>query len=158
MTMIDTTRPSRLYYFAPHEQIERALTLGEFRLLPSQTLAVGDTPGFLILSLAQKMDGALFAGKSANDACLVIHDTEAFGERIHRATQRVLPNWTGIDAAVSYGAASPLGRLFSRDRSHAAESEWRFAWRPVQMHAAAHPVVIHVGDMADIAGLRAADS
>lgn len=155
MTNIDNNRPSKLYYFAERDKLERALNQGEFRLAPPQfpVLAATD-PHFLSLSLAQKLDGALFEGKSAHGACIVIHDTEAFGERVHRAAQRTLPNWAGIDAAMSYGKPSPLGKLFSKERAHAAESEWRFAWRPMQARGAANPVVIHLGSIADIAELR----
>ena len=49
--------------------------------------------------------------------------------QLHRAVQRTLPNWAGIDGEVEYGARSPLGAAFTksaeeraeRDRLHAAE-------------------------------------
>jgi len=158
MTTIDNNRPPKLYYFSDRQKLERALTLGEFRLVPPQSPdnAAGELP-YLILSLVQKPDGALFEGKQSTDAYLVIHDTERFGERVHRAAQRVLPNWAGIDAAVSYGKTSQLGRLFSKERPHAAEAEWRFAWRPMQARASANPVTIQIGSIADIADLRVND-
>lgn len=159
MTTMDHSRPSKLYYFSKRETLERSLSLGEFRLAPpTPGSAVAQAAEFLILSLAQQPDGALFEGKQSADACLVVHDAEVFGERLHRAVQRVLPNWTGIDAAMSYGKASPLGKLFSKDRQHAAEGEWRFAWRPMQARAAAHPVVVQLGSIADIAELRLPDA
>lgn len=155
MTTMDHPRPPKLYYFSEWDKLERSLTLGEFRLVPPTLApAAGGDAEFLILSLAQQPDGALFEGKQSADAYLVVHDAETFGERLHRAVQRVLPNWTGIDAAMSYGKTSPLGRLFSKDRQHAAEGEWRFAWRPMQSRAAAHPVVVQLGSIADIAELR----
>lgn len=158
MTTIDSNRPPKLYYFSERQKLERALTLGEFRLIPPQSPAhLAGEFNYLILSLAQQPDGALFEGKQTADAYLVIHDTEVFGERVHRAAQRVLPNWAGIDAAVSYGRTSPLGRLFSKDRPHAAEAEWRFAWRPMQARASANPVTLHLGSIADIAELRSND-
>ena len=158
MTTIDNNRPPKLYYFSEREKLERSLSLGEFRLVPPQSFgSVAGELSYLILSLVQKPDGALFEGKQSADAYLVIHDTESFGERVHRAAQRILPNWAGIDAAVSYGKPSPLGRLFSQDRQHAAEAEWRFAWRPMQARASANPVTIQLGSIADIAELRVND-
>ncbi|GGI19414.1 hypothetical protein [Oxalicibacterium faecigallinarum] len=158
MTTIDNNRPPKLYYFSDRQKLERALTAGEFRLVPPQlpAHAAGDHP-YLILSLAQKPDGALFEGKQSADAYLVIHDAERFGERVHRVVQRILPNWAGIDAAISYGKPSPLGRLFSKERPHADEAEWRFAWRPMQANASANPVTIQLGTIADIAELRVND-
>jgi hypothetical protein len=73
---------------------------------------------------------------------------------VHRAAQRVLPDWAGIDAAMSYGAPSPLGKAFFKTRQRAAESEWRFAWRPMQRNASLHPVTIHIGSLQDIAELH----
>jgi hypothetical protein len=156
MTQIDNERPSKLYYFAPRSALERAMSLGEFRLVPpaaghpSQT----ESQAFLTLSLTTAWDGTLFDHLSDIDSYLVIQDAEEFGERVHRAAQRVLPDWAGIDAAVSYGAPSPLGKAFSQSKERAAENEWRFAWRPMQRGASLHPVVIHIGSLQDIAELR----
>ena len=72
----------------------------------------------------------------------------------HRAVQKALPNWAGIDAAISYGEPSPLGKIFSKEKNQAAENEWRFAWRPMQARASAHPVVIQIGNIEDIAELH----
>lgn len=159
MTLIDGKRPSRLYYFSARDSLERSLSLGEFRLsppmpdLPMQAGAAN--PGnYLVLSLTQTWDGTLFDSVSQADSYLLVHDAEEFGERVHRAAQKVLPNWAGIDAAISYGAPSPLGKMFSKAKNHAKEKEWRFAWRPMQAKASAHPVVIHIGSIADIADLH----
>jgi hypothetical protein len=159
MTMIDNKRPPKLYYFSAREGLERSLSLGEFRLapptpqLPSQVSSANDA-NYLILSLTQAWDGTLFDAVPDIDACLVVHNAEEFGERLHRAAQRILPDWAGIDAAVSYGAPSPLGRIFSKSKNHANENEWRFAWRPMQTRTSANPVVIRIGSIADIAELQ----
>ncbi|MES2026497.1 MAG: hypothetical protein V4448_13160 [Pseudomonadota bacterium] len=155
MTLIDSKRPSKLYYFSERNGLERSLSLGEFRLsppAPDQALqAVGS---YLVLSLTQTWDGTLFDDLPHVDSYLVVHNAEEFGERVHRAVQKALPNWAGIDAAISYGAPSPLGKIFSKAKNQAAENEWRFAWRPMQARASANPVVIQIGNIEDIAELH----
>lgn len=162
LSMIADKRPPKLYYFSERAELERSLTLGEFRLVTPPQSPLKATPAndanYLILSLAQSWDGALFEGKRDSTAYLVVHDAEAFGERLHRAVQKILPNWAGIDAAMSYGASSPLGRLFSLPKERAAEKEWRFAWRPMRNGLSAKPVVIQLGSIADIAELRLANA
>lgn len=160
--MIADKRPPKLYYFSERDNLERSLTLGEFRLAPPSRPLLQAAPAndanYLILSLAESWDGALFDGKRDGNAYLVVHNAEAFGERLHRAVQKLLPNWAGIDAAISYGAPSPLGRLFSRPRESAGEKEWRFAWRPMQGGLSAQPLLVHMGSIADIAELRTANA
>jgi len=155
MSQIDSKRPSRLYYFAPRSALERSLALGEFRLAPPSARAPDEAGPFLTLSLTTDWNATLFDHVPDVDGCLVIHDAEEFGERVHRAAQRMLPDWAGIDAAVSYGAPSPLGKAFSKSRQRAAENEWRFAWRPMHPNASLHPVVIRIGSLQDIAELHA---
>jgi hypothetical protein len=166
-------RPAKLYRYSEWQWLERSLSLGEFRLRPPledmqdgprrsapiAPFAVGATSGaaavsYLTLSLAQSWDDALFDQFTGSDCCLVVHDVEQFGERIHRAAARFLPSWAGIDAAVSYGGASPLGAAFSKAKRHAPEQEWLFAWRPTQPAMAVNPVVIRIGSIEDIAQLR----
>jgi len=60
----------------------------------------------------------------------------------------------GIDAAISYGAPSPLGKIFSKAKNLAGQNEWRFAWRPMQSWASVNPVVIQIGNIEDIAELH----
>jgi hypothetical protein len=158
------TRPAKLYRYSNRQELERSLQFGEFRLLPPPVQAAGDQilpfgprtgqAGFLTLSLASAWDPALFEVFSGADCCLVIHDAEQFGERIHRATQRLLPSWAGIDAAISYGAQSPLGDVFSKTRQQAVEKEWLFAWRPMQPALVNKPVTISIGNIEGIAELR----
>jgi hypothetical protein len=157
MTLIDSKRPSKLYYFSERSSLERSLSLGEFRLSPpvSDLASHVTNPGhYLILGLMQSWDGTLFDTLPHVDSYLVVHDAEEFGERLHRAVQRTLPNWAGIDAAISYGVPSPLGKIFSKTKNHAKENEWRFAWRPMQAGASVHPVVIKIGSIDDIAELH----
>jgi hypothetical protein len=156
MTQIDSKRPSKLYYFAARSALERSISVGEFRLAPPVPDHAPDAGqhAFLTLSLTTDWNGTLFDHVPDADSCLVIHDAEEFGERVHRAAQRVLPDWAGIDAAMSYGVPSPLGKVFSNAKQRAAENEWRFAWRPMRTTGSSHPVVIRVGSLQDIAELH----
>ncbi len=160
MTAIDVQRPLKLYRYSERPWLERSMTLGEFRLRPPANLGPADllrpnpANNYLTLSLTQSWNESLFDAFLGADSCLIIHDTEEFGERIHRAAQKALPSWAGIDAAVSYGAPSPLGALFSKARGEAHQKEWMFAWRPTQSTLSLNPVFIQIGNIEGIAELR----
>jgi hypothetical protein len=168
-------RPKKLYRYSQRQWLERALQLGEFRLRPAlrapdpghgaieQILPFGEkritaaataAANYLTLSLSATWDEKLFDAFAGADCCLVIHDAEQFGERIHRAAQRLLPSWAGIDAAISYGMPSPLGSAFSKAKLHAGEKEWLFAWRPTHPMHSFNPVMIEIGSIEGIAELR----
>lgn len=124
------------------------------QILPFASPAKRALPGYLLLSMSSVWDPKLFDLFPDADSCLVIHKPEEFGERIHRAAQRLLPSWAGIDAAASYGVPSPLGAAFSRDKQRAAEKEWLFAWRPTQPSLPSNPIIIQIGNIESIAELR----
>lgn len=166
-------RPQQLFRYSQRKWLERALEFGEFRLRPplsqfaaaqftnAQILPFGavkpsppSVANYLTLSLSQAWDETLFDAFAGADCCLVIDDPEQFGERIHRAAQKMLPSWAGIDAAISYGRPSPLGAAFSKTELHAGEKEWLFAWRPTQALLLRNPVVIQIGNMENMAQLR----
>jgi hypothetical protein len=157
---IDHRRPPKLYRYSQRQWLERSLLLGEFRLRPPSATAPGgmllpkSAEAFLTLSLTQAWNEQFFDQFAGADSCLIIHDTEQFGERIHRAVQKALPSWTGIDAAISYGVPSPLGELFSKGRADAAQKEWMFAWRPTHAALSLNPVVVNIGSVEKIAELR----
>jgi hypothetical protein len=172
MPPIDCQRPPKLYLYSERRYLERALATGEFRLTPAADtiLEMGAARGgatlppagsgsmshatYLTLSMSQAWDEALFDEYAGADCCLVIHRAEEFGERIHRAAARVLPDWAGIDAAVSYGISSILGAAFSKARQYARQQEWLFAWRPREPTMSLNPVVIRIGNIEAIAELR----
>lgn len=166
MSSPDIPRPRKLYRYASQASLERSLSAGEFRLRPAaeeigsvsstQILPFGApaAANFLTLSLSSVWDERLFDDISGAEACLVIHDTEEFGERIHRAARAALPNWAGIDAAVTYGVPSMLGMAFAREKQLARQKEWLFAWRPMSAAMSVHPVVIEIGNIEGIAELR----
>jgi hypothetical protein len=174
LAVVDYQRPPKLYQYSNCKILERSLTLGEFWLSPAIPDNSQDRPAateqilpfksarqqhtasqnYLTLSLANAWDEGMFNKSPHADCCLIIHEPEEFGERVHRAVRRVLPNWAGIDAAVSYGVASPLGAAFSKAKQCADQKEWLFAWRPMQPTASLHPVVIQIASIESIAELR----
>ena len=147
--MHDYQRPPTLYRYALQDELEAALR-GQFRLLPDG--------GFLALSFSTAWDKQLFDVFSPADRCLVIHNTEEFGERLHRAVQRTLPNWAGIDGEVAYGVRSPLGAAFTKSLGQSREKEWQFAWRSMSPGASLNPVVVNIGNIEQFAELREPDS
>ena len=78
--MHDYKRPPTLHRYGQRSELELALSLGQFRLIPAGNC--------LTLSFSQVWDKHLFDLFAPADACLIIHNTEEFGERLHRAVQR----------------------------------------------------------------------
>ncbi len=161
MSPVDYQRPPKLYRYSQRTWLERSLTSGEFRLRPPvdslqiQHLHHGrSTIQLLTLSMTSVFNDALFDAFGDNNCCLVINNPEEFGERIHRAAQRMLPNWAGIDSAISYGKQSPLGTAFTKNQHDVSQNEWLFAWRPAQPTIALRPVIIQIGNIEKIAELR----
>jgi len=148
--MHDYQRPPTLHRYALRTELESALKNGQFRLEPNG--------GFLNVSFSTVWDKRLFDLFTPSDACLVIHNTEEFGERLHRAVQRMLPNWAGIDGAIEYGTRSPLGAAFTKSMGQAREKEWQFAWRPMSPGASLNPVVVSIGSIESFAELRDRES
>lgn len=147
--MHDYQRPPTLYRYGVREDLELALSQGQFILRPAAHC--------LTLSFSQAWERKLFDLFSA-DSCLVIHNTEEFGERLHRAVQRTLPNWAGIDGAVEYGVRAALGVAFTKTPAEAQEQEWQFAWRSMQSNASLNPVLIKIGSLENFAELRERDT
>ena len=140
----DYQRPQALYRYAGEASLQRALTLGEFQLQPANQC--------LTLGFSSVFDPGLFGPMA--DACLIIHQPEEFGERLHRAVQRLLPNWAGIDGAVEYGRRSVLGTTFSKSLEEQAKHEWLFAWRAMQANTLLQTVVVKVGNISKLAEVR----
>lgn len=148
--MHDYQRPPTLHRYGLRSELELALTLGQFRLTPAGKC--------LTLSFSQAWDKQLFDLFAPADSCLIIHNTEEFGERLHRAVQRALPSWAGIDGAVEYGTRAALGATFTKSALEAREKEWLFAWRSMQTQASLNPVVIKLGSLEHFAELRDRDT
>ncbi len=144
--MHDYKRPPTLHRYAPRAELELALTAGQFRLVPSNNC--------LTLSFSTVWDKGLFDLLAPADCCLVIHNSEEFGERLHRAVQRTLPSWAGIDGAVEYGVRAALGAAFTKTLADAHEHEWQFAWRAMAPQMSLNPVTIKIGSIESFAELR----
>ena len=147
--MHDYQRPPTLHRYGAHADLDLALREGQFRLVAASNC--------LTLSFSTAWDPDLFDLHGA-DACLIIHNTEEFGERLHRAVQRTLPNWAGIDGAIEYGGRSPLGATFTKTREERSEREWLFAWRPMHAQMSMNPVTVRIGSIEQFAELRARDA
>ena len=72
--MHDYQRPPTLYRYAPRSELELSLKNGQFRLVPANNC--------LTLSFSQAWDKSLFDLLGPADSCLIIHNTEEFGERL----------------------------------------------------------------------------
>lgn len=148
----DYRRPPQLHLYAAHADIQNALLRGQFRLHPG----VNAKHACLTLSFAQEFSVDLC---SQDQACLVINETERFGERLHAAVQKLLPNWLGIDGPVSYGQRSPLGELFTKAAQQAAQQEWLFAWRPMQAgQTRLQPILVELGNLESWGHVRERDT
>lgn len=147
--MHDYQRPPTLYRYGHRADLEQALATGQLRLVPANK--------YLTFSLSQAWDKELFDVFDA-DACLVIHNTEEFGERLHKAVQKTLPNWAGIDGAVEYGVRAALGTAFTKTVGEEHEQEWQFAWRSLSPQATLNPVTVRIGSLEQYAELRTRDS
>lgn len=146
--MHDYKRPPTLYRYSLRSELELSLKEGAFMLVSANN--------FLTLSFSRAWDKSLFDVHGA-DSCLVIHNTEEFGERLHRAVQRTLPNWAGIDGAVEYGVRAALGAAFTKSSAEADEQEWLFAWRAMSPNLSMNPVTVRIGNIESFAELRGRD-
>ena len=148
--MHDYKRPPTLYRYAARAELELALCAGQFRLIPANNC--------LTLSFSTAWDKSLFALLGPADSCLIIHNTEEFGERLHRAVQRTLPSWAGIDGEVEYGVRAALGAAFTKSSAEAHEREWQFAWRGMAPQMSLNPVTVKIGSIESFAELRDRES
>lgn len=144
--MHDYQRPPTLHRYAPRAELEAALRDGQFRLTPATQS--------LVLAFSTAWSDALFAQYAPDGACLVIHNTEEFGERLHRAVKRTIPSWAGIDGAVEYGSRAALGALFTKSLAEAHEQEWQFAWRPMVPQPRMNALIVKIGSIESFAEIR----
>ncbi|MDR2982192.1 MAG: hypothetical protein LBV12_08100 [Puniceicoccales bacterium] len=113
---------------------------------------------FLVLCMASQSNECLFRDFSA-DSCLIIHNPEEFCERIYKATDTILKEWTGLDAKVTYGIKSFFGVVFTKHSRFANQFEWRFAWCPPDPRVTINePVMISIGSIEKIAEIVDAPS
>ena len=109
---------------------------------------------YLVSCFSTAWDSHLFEEFPDTDACLVIHQTEEFCERLHAAADVQLAGWVGIDGAVSYGGRSPLGAVFSKPLQFLRQNEWRFAWIPPKPRQVMETKILKIGNIEAIAEVR----
>lgn len=148
--MHDYKRPPTLHRYGQRAELALALREGQFRLMPANP--------FMTLSFSTVWDKPLFDLMGQADSCLVIHNTDEFGEMLHKAVQKVLPSWAGIDGEVEYGVRAALGSAFTKSSAEAHEREWQFAWRPMTPQSRMNPLTIKIGSIESFAELRDRDS
>jgi hypothetical protein len=106
---------------------------------------------YLIISFATCWDKRLFDEFPDTDSCLIIHDVEEFSNRLYKVTEKILPEWIGIDMPVVYGEDSTHGPVFSKPFRFIPQKEWRFAWNPLISQKQLEPTIVTIGDISDIA-------
>lgn len=108
---------------------------------------------YLTLCFSKCWNVKLFGEFPGTDACLVIHKVEEFSERVHLALSAMLPDWIGMDAAVSYGRSHALGAVFMKPPhpQFVMQHEWRFAWRPAAALSTIDPIRLKIDSIERIA-------
>jgi len=82
-----------------------------------------------ILCFSYDYDEGLYNEFKGSDSCLIINDVVQFTERIHDSFNKVMPNYIGSNARVTYSKhLSSFGVLFSKARRYIYQREYRFAW------------------------------
>lgn len=84
-----------------------------------------------ILCFSYDYDVDLYEKFANSDSCLIINDTIEFAERIHAEFTERMPDYSGVDARVSYSKhMNPHGPLFSKPKGFIYQREYRFVWIP----------------------------
>jgi len=109
------------------------------------------TTDYYMLCLSSKKASYLFDTFKDSNSCLIIHDTHEFCNRIYCETDRVLHNWSGVDAKVVYGGMrSALGPAFMKPIDYIFQHEWRFAWIPPRKMNDLDYFTLKIGSIEDI--------
>lgn len=104
-----------------------------------------------ILCFSYDYDKNLYDEFKGSDSCLIINDVTLFAERIYTAFQKALPDYTGIDARVTYSKhLNHLGILFSKTKRHINQRECRFAWLPNNSKHLINPMQLLENDIDEI--------
>ena len=106
---------------------------------------------YLTICFSKQWDKKLFEVFPDTDACLVVHNVDEFCERVHLAAEKILPQWSGMDASIVYFGESKLGAVFSKPRHFFYQHEWRFAWSPITIKNHIEAITICIGSIENIA-------
>lgn len=106
---------------------------------------------YYLLSLATAQKSYLFEEFKGSNACLIIHDTEEFSNRLLRTCQNIWPDWADFDTHIIYGSESLFGPSFSKPIEYIQQHEWRYSWIPPNGQSNLPHVIISIGNIEDIA-------
>jgi hypothetical protein len=90
------------------------------------------------------------------EAALLIHDADAFLQRLDLAVRRQLPDWNCVAEPVQYYdppqvAPAEVEVLTWKHFRYAYQREFRIAWVPTKPVAQLEPIMVEVGPLHDIA-------
>lgn len=137
------------------------LTLRDGREIqaPSDVTWHVEGPPYFLFSTSSDFHPYLFDAFTGSDACLVIHDSIAFVDRIHAALAVAYPGWDFGEYPVHYfdpyepaSADEDLHPFTSKDFSYAFQMEWRFVCVPPRAHSNKH-IELFLGPCNDLASL-----
>jgi hypothetical protein len=134
-------------------------TARHIRAMGKATLSAGSASNFYIWCASTTFDPRLFDDFGA-DACLVIHDSSVFIERMHAAMEAALPGWPGCTILVHYyDPVRPGDTVLSpwdKEFSYSYQREYRFLWEPPFTGLPSRrldPVDLRLGTLEDVAVL-----
>ena len=107
---------------------------------------------YLVLCLATIYSDHFYQDFEGSDACLIIHETNKFFNRLYKKITSVIPSrWGAIDGPVTYGRSSELGAPFSKPDKFLFQFEWRFVCFPIPPRETCEPTIVKIGSIEDIA-------
>jgi hypothetical protein len=116
-------------------------------------------PPYFLFSTSSDFHFYLFDAFAGSDACLVIHDSVTFVERMNAALHTTYPGWDFGEYPVHYfdpyepaSADEKLHPFTSKDFSHAFQMEWRYVFVPPGPVTEKH-IELYLGPCHDIASL-----
>jgi hypothetical protein len=111
---------------------------------------------YYVLCLSMEQSRTVAEQFTGCETCLVIKDPVQFTNRLHAEIQRILPDYTGFGAPVSYGSKSQFGICFTKSDTFSVQSEFRFAWTKANetgSGSALSAFFVEIGSIEDIAEL-----
>ena len=98
------------------------------------TKTIGLNSDYYVYCMTHTLSYRMFDDFSA-DACVIIHDTEKFGEQLHKAVLEHLPEWLFWDEQVKYidpylSRTDEVNLFSSKHFRYWYQQEYRFIWAP----------------------------
>ena len=116
------------------------------------------TSDYYVYCMTHALTYRMFDDFSA-DACVIIHDTEKFGEQLHSAVLKHLPEWLYWDEPVKYidpylSRTDEVNLFSSKNFRYWYQQEYRFIWVPPPEKTYSNklePFFIELGSLKDLA-------